>query len=91
MIIRNISDLARYYETPISELSDKVNKYSDYKTAVTFDDISVTITTTANEYDISDSVTMFFPFRDVDFEDIHSGLQCWADETWCNEYYHKGE
>ena len=91
MIIRSVEDLAKYYDTTISELSLKIDEYSDYKTAITFDDISITITTTANEYEISDSFTMFFPFRDVDFDDIHSGLQCWADSIWCEKYYHEGE
>ena len=88
MMIRNITDLATYYETTVDCLSADIHGHTDYNTVLVPLPDAVRLVTVVDDYGIYNSRTLPFPFSSDEFDDAVSGLQCWADAVWC-EYYKK--
>lgn len=87
MTIRNIHDLAEYLRTTVPELPDHMREYTDYTTEISWNASSVTLRTVVPEGEEELQKTLAFPFSDDDFDDAESGLQCWADDIFCRNYY----
>lgn len=86
MIIRNITDLATYYETTADNLSADIHGHTDYNTVLLSFPDAVRLVTVVDDYGISNARTLPFPFSSDDFDDAVSSLQCWADYVWCENY-----
>lgn len=82
MKIRNISELASSLGTTVSELHSHVRKYTDFETDISWTDEIVYLTTYSEDEELTKK--LFFPFTDEDYDDAICGLQCWADEVFCN-------
>ena len=84
MIIRNIEDLAKDLDTTVSELKAHVHTYTDYDTVIEWSNAAVTLTTTETETGTKLTKILPFPFDSGDYDDAIIGLQCRADEIFCD-------
>lgn len=79
-MIRNNEELAKVLKCTPEQIDNTTFnlEYVDYDTTVESDGFSV-IVRTVNEDGVSNSKVIPFPFTEDYYDDVLSGLQCWAD------------
>ena len=78
MMIKNDTDLANYLEVAKEQLGHLCLENVDYATEVESDGYSVVIRMCESGLP-SQSHVIVYPFEDYQFDDVLSGLQCFAD------------
>ena len=81
-MITGPASLAAFLGTTVDGIRDHIRMFTDYETIASLNDNGLLLRAVAGDTGKYKYGHLYFPFSDEVYEDMLSGLQCWADATY---------